>query len=64
MSNTNKWGIVAEFETTAAVYHAAEKVIAHGYTRVDAHTPFPVHVRATWAGSSSAAARPASPSPS
>jgi hypothetical protein len=43
MSNTNKWGIVAEFETTAAVYHAAEKVIAQGYTRVDAHTPFPVH---------------------
>lgn len=42
MTNT-KWGIVAEFDSAAAIYHAAEKVTAEGYTRVDAHTPFPVH---------------------
>ncbi len=43
MANTAKWGIVAEFESAAAIYHAAEKVTNHGYTRVDAHTPFVVH---------------------
>ena len=43
MSNNTKWGVVAEFESAAAIYHAAEKVTGHGYTRVDAHTPFPVH---------------------
>ncbi|MGE3173308.1 MAG: DUF3341 domain-containing protein [Planctomycetota bacterium] len=37
------WGIVAEFDSAAAIYHAAEKATAQGYTRVDAHTPFPVH---------------------
>lgn len=43
MANTAKWGIVAEFESAAAIYQAAEKVTSQGYTRVDAHTPFPVH---------------------
>ncbi len=43
MSNTTKWGVVAEFESAAAIYRAAEKTTAQGYTRVDAHTPFPVH---------------------
>ncbi len=43
MANTNKWGIVAEFDSAAAIYHAAEQVTGKGYTRVDAHTPFPVH---------------------
>jgi hypothetical protein len=43
MTSSNKWGVVAEFESAAAIYHAAEKVTAAGYTRVDAHTPFPVH---------------------
>jgi hypothetical protein len=42
MTNT-KWGIVAEFDSAAAIYHAAERVTAEGYSRVDAHTPFPVH---------------------
>ena len=37
------YGAVAEFETAADIYHAAEKATAAGYTRVDAHTPFPVH---------------------
>ena len=43
MSNQSKWGVVAEFESAAAIYEAAEKVTAQGYSRVDAHTPFPVH---------------------
>jgi len=43
MSKTTKWGIVAEFESAAAIYKAAEKTTASGYTRVDAHTPFAVH---------------------
>ena len=43
MANTNKWGIVAEFDSAAAIYHAAEKTTAQGYTQVDAYTPFPVH---------------------
>ena len=43
MNNKSKWGVVAEFDSAAAIYHAAEKVTAAGYTRVDAHTPFPVH---------------------
>ncbi len=40
---SGKWGIVAEFETPAAIYEAAKKTSDAGYTRVDAHTPFPVH---------------------
>ena len=43
MSNTNKWGIVAEFDSAASIYQACKKVMEKGYTRVDAHTPFPVH---------------------
>jgi hypothetical protein len=37
------WGVVAEFDSPRSIYHAAEKVTAAGYTRVDSHTPFPVH---------------------
>ena len=37
------WGVVAEFDSAAAIYAAAEQVTAKGYTRVDAHTPFVVH---------------------
>ena len=37
------WGLLAEFTTPAAVYHACEKVRDAGYTKWDAHTPFPVH---------------------
>ena len=37
------WGIVAEFESAAAIFAAAEQVTAAGYARVDAHTPFVVH---------------------
>jgi hypothetical protein len=37
------WGLLAEFETAAAVFHACEGVRDAGFTRWDAHTPFPVH---------------------
>ena len=35
--------LLAEYETTADVYHAAEKVRDAGYEKWDVHTPFPVH---------------------
>ena len=41
--DTTYYGVVAEFGSAAAIYEAAEKVTAEGYTRVDAHTPFAVH---------------------
>ncbi len=34
---------LAEYETSAQILHAAEKVRKAGYTKWDAHTPFPVH---------------------
>ena len=37
------WGLLAEFATPAALYHASERIRDEGYTRWDAHTPFPVH---------------------
>lgn len=37
------WGVVAEFDSTHAIYEAARRATAAGYRRVDAHTPFPVH---------------------
>ena len=44
MSNsTSPWGVVAEFDSAAAIYQASEKTRDAGYKRIDAHTPFPVH---------------------
>jgi hypothetical protein len=37
------WGLMTEFETVEEVLEAAEKTREAGYTRWDAHTPFPVH---------------------
>ena len=37
------FGLLAEFETTGALYRACEQVRDAGYTRWDAHSPFPVH---------------------
>src|SRR6185436_17891428 len=37
------YGILAEFATPADLYHACERVRDSGFTRWDAHTPFPVH---------------------
>lgn len=43
MSQAKTYGAVAEFESAAAIYKAAESVMAEGYRKVDAHSPFPVH---------------------
>lgn len=37
------YGVVAEFDSPEALVEAARAVRAHGFTRVDACTPFPVH---------------------
>jgi hypothetical protein len=37
------YGVVAEFATAADLYHACEQVRDAGFTKWDAHTPFPVH---------------------
>jgi hypothetical protein len=37
------FGVVAEFGSPADLYHACERVRDAGFTRWDAHTPFPVH---------------------
>jgi len=37
------YGIIAEFDSPAAILHAAEKVRDAGYRRWDTFTPFPIH---------------------
>jgi hypothetical protein len=37
------YGIIAEFDSPAAILHAAEKVRDAGYRRWDIFTPFPIH---------------------
>lgn len=37
------FGLLAEFDSAPAIYHACEKVRDAGYSKWDAHTPFPVH---------------------
>jgi hypothetical protein len=41
--NGKNYGIVAEFDSPAAVLSAAEKVRDAGYSRWDVFSPFPVH---------------------
>lgn len=36
-------GVLAEYPTPAAVYHAAEVMRDAGYTKWDVHAPFPIH---------------------
>ena len=43
MSTFKKWGLLAQYETTAEIYHACEKVRDAGYSQWDACTPFAVH---------------------
>ncbi len=44
MADTPKtYGLIAEFDTAAAILHAAEKVRDAGFRRWDVFTPFPVH---------------------
>jgi hypothetical protein len=42
-ANEKIYGLMAEFDSPAAILHAAEKVRDAGYRRWDAFTPFPVH---------------------
>jgi Protein of unknown function (DUF3341) len=42
-SEHQTFGIVAEFESSGALLHAAEKLSGAGYKRYDAHSPFPIH---------------------
>jgi hypothetical protein len=37
------YGLLAEYDTPADLFHACEKVRDAGYAAWDAHTPFPVH---------------------
>lgn len=39
----NHFGVLAQFENPGTLMHACERVRDAGYTRWDAHTPFPVH---------------------
>ena len=39
----DRFGLLAEFPTPAALYHACEGIRDAGFTRWDAHAPFPVH---------------------
>ncbi len=39
----NLYGIIAEFPSAAALYHAAEQIRDAGYRRWDVHSPFPIH---------------------
>jgi hypothetical protein len=39
----DRFGLLAEFASPEALYRACERVRDAGYTRWDAHTPFPIH---------------------
>ena len=43
MSKPKMFGLLAEYETPAELYHACEQVRDAGYAAWDAYTPFPVH---------------------
>ncbi len=37
------YGLLARYESAGALFHACERVRDEGFTRWDAHSPFPVH---------------------
>lgn len=37
------YGMLAEYDSAAALFHACEKVRDAGYRKWDAHSPFPIH---------------------
>ena len=43
MSESKIWGLLAQYENPAEIYHASEKVRDAGYEKWDACAPFPVH---------------------
>jgi len=42
-ANAKPYGLLAEFDNTADVLHAAEKVRDAGFRKWDVHMPFPIH---------------------
>ncbi len=38
-----KYGLLAEFDTTTELVHAAERIRDAGFTKTDAFSPFPIH---------------------
>jgi hypothetical protein len=42
-ANAKPYGMLAEFENTSSVLHAAEKVRDAGFRKWDVFTPFPIH---------------------
>ena len=42
-TDTKHFGMMARFETTPDIFHAAEKVRDAGFKNWDVYTPFPVH---------------------
>jgi hypothetical protein len=42
-TSSGTWGVLAEFDSPAALLRAAERVRDAGFTSWDTHSPFPVH---------------------
>jgi hypothetical protein len=42
-ASSKVYGVAAEFDSAAELYHAAEKLRDSGYTRFDVFSPFPIH---------------------
>ena len=42
-ANAKPYGLIAEFENTSSVLHAAESVNEAGFRKWDVFTPFPIH---------------------
>jgi len=43
MASNSTFGALAEFTTATSLYNACEQVRDAGFSKWDAHTPFPVH---------------------
>lgn len=43
MKATQELGLLAEYDSPAAIYHACEQIRDSGFRRFDSYTPFPVH---------------------
>lgn len=43
MANEKRFGVLAEFNDATELYYACEKVRDAGFTKWDAHSPFPIH---------------------